>query len=77
MVVRAGDTVQAGDLLVSLDKRDLNARLESMLASRAAIDARLEEARRTLGRAQELLSKGLLSQADYDKAASAGSSFGC
>jgi RND family efflux transporter MFP subunit len=71
VVVRAGDTVQAGDLLVSLDKRDLNARLESMLASRAAIDARLEEARRTLGRAQELLSKGLLSQADYDKAASA------
>lgn len=71
VVVRAGDTVQAGDLLVSLDKRDLQARLESVAASRAAIDARLEEAKRTLARAEELLSKGLLSQADYDKASAA------
>lgn len=71
VAVRAGDTVQAGDLLVSLDKRDLKARLESVVASRAAIDARLEEAKRTLGRAEELLSRGLLSQADYDKASAA------
>jgi len=71
VVVRAGDTVQAGDLLVSLDKRDLSARLESVVASRAAIDARLDEARKTLERTEELLSRGLLSQADFDKATAA------
>lgn len=69
--VRAGDNVKAGDLLLTLDKRDLEARLESISASRAALDARLEEARRTLARAEELKRRNLLSQADLDKAAAA------
>jgi len=71
VLVRAGDRVEADDLLVSLDQRDLKARLESLTASRAAIDARLQEAQKTLVRTEELLERGLLSQADADKAVAA------
>lgn len=71
VLVRAGGRVEADDLLVSLDQRDLKARLESLTASRAAIDARLQEAQKTLVRTEELLERGLLSQADADKAVAA------
>ena len=69
--VRAGGRVEADDLLVSLDQRDLKARLESLTASRAAIDARLQEAQKTLVRTEELLERDLLSEADADKAVAA------
>lgn len=71
VLVRAGGRVEADDLLVSPDQRDLKARLESLTASRAAIDARLQEAQKTLVRTEELLERDLLSQADADKAVAA------
>jgi membrane fusion protein (multidrug efflux system) len=57
----SGRIVNQGEVLVRLDTRQEKAQL-------AAAVAQLELARLNLGRAQDLIEKGIVSQADYDRA---------
>lgn len=66
--VRAGDSVQRGDLLVELEQEDLAARAKQAAQRSDAVAARLREAERSLSRAQELQARGLLAVADLDAA---------
>ncbi|TXS96269.1 efflux RND transporter periplasmic adaptor subunit [Parahaliea maris] len=66
--VRAGDSVQRGDLLVELEQEDLAARVKQASQRSDAVAARLREAERSLSRALELQAKGLLAVADLDAA---------
>tara|TARA_R110002110_G_scaffold406421_1_gene626288 strand:+ start:90563 stop:91627 length:1065 start_codon:yes stop_codon:yes gene_type:complete len=66
--VRAGDTVEQGQVLVDLENTDLESRVSQATASVASVSARLTEARQALSRARELTAKGLLAQADLDQA---------
>lgn len=66
--VRAGDHVDAGDTLVILDDRDIQARVEQARQSYAAIRARLIEAEANYKRTAELYEKKTISKADFDRA---------
>ncbi len=66
--VRAGDQVSEGQVLVELERSDLDARVARASDQIAAIRARLTEAERNLQRALELQGRGLLSMADRDAA---------
>lgn len=68
--VRAGDTVTAGQLLLELERSDLESRLEQVREQVRAIDARLTEARQGLGRAEELNRQDLVADAVLDEARS-------
>jgi membrane fusion protein (multidrug efflux system) len=59
--VREGDTVEAGDVVVELDDRELRAQL-------AEEKARLVEAESQWGRAAQLIADGLVTQAEADSA---------
>lgn len=69
--VRAGDTVKAGDPLVILDSRELEARLEQQLQAVSAAQARLSEAESTYIRVKSLADRGLATQAELDRAEAA------
>lgn len=66
--VRAGDRVEAGDVLVELDARDLQARLAQQNEAVRAARARLAEARPSFERTEALFERNLVSKADYDRA---------
>ena len=66
--VRAGDYVEAGQLLLTLESTDLQARVLQAKEQVRAVEARLTEARQNLVRAQELQQKGLIAVADRDAA---------
>ena len=66
--VRAGDQVSEGQLLVELEKTDLEARAAQATDQINAVRARLTEAERNLQRAVELQGRGLLSMSDRDAA---------
>ncbi len=66
--VRSGDQVSEGQVLVELEKSDLEARVAQATDQIAAVRARLTEAERNLQRAVELQGRGLLSVADRDAA---------
>ena len=68
--VRAGDMVAKGQTLIDLEKTDLQSRVSQAQASTESVNARLTEALQSLSRAKELTQKGLLAQADLDKAQS-------
>lgn len=68
IAVRAGDYVDAGDLLVSLEQSDLEARVEQAQERVRSLAARLEEAERTFARSQELEARGVIAAADLDTA---------
>ena len=65
--VRAGDSVNKGQLLVELEQQDLKSRASQAQARVGSVGARLTEARQALNRAVELNKKGLLATADLDK----------
>ncbi len=69
--VRAGDAVAAGEVLVLLDRRDLEARLEQQEQAVAAARARLAEAASAHQRVAALLPRGLVSGAELDRAEAA------
>lgn len=69
--VRSGDQVNAGDTLVILDARDIQARLEQARQNFAATRARLIEAEANYKRAAELYEKKTISKADFDRAKAA------
>lgn len=66
--VRAGDSVTQGQVLLELEKKDLQARTQQSAEQMRAISARLKEARQTLARVEELYKKKLVARADLDKA---------
>ncbi len=68
IAVRAGDTVSKGQLLIELEKTDLQSRASQFGAQANAVKARLTEAKQALVRAMELKRKGLIATADLDKA---------
>tara|TARA_R110000772_G_scaffold236733_1_gene348483 strand:- start:36771 stop:37832 length:1062 start_codon:yes stop_codon:yes gene_type:complete len=68
ILVRAGDTVSEGQLLLELEKTDLEARVAQASNQISAVRARFTEAERNLQRSLELQQRGLLSASDRDAA---------
>ncbi|MCB1841908.1 MAG: efflux RND transporter periplasmic adaptor subunit [Halioglobus sp.] len=68
VMVRAGDTVQEGQVLVELESDDLATRVSQAQANVQSVRARLTEARQALERATDLSRRGLLARADLDRA---------
>lgn len=68
--VAAGDRVEAGDVLVVLDARDLEARVEQARHALDAAKAKLELAETEKERAAGLLERGVGTQQRYDRALS-------
>lgn len=66
--VRAGDYVEQGQLLLELEKTDLQARSQQARDQVRSVEARLTEARANLKRAVELHKRGLIAVADRDSA---------
>jgi RND family efflux transporter MFP subunit len=66
--VRAGDNVQKGQLLVTLESEGLKAQLAQSIAMVDASQAMLTEAKANFERAQTLKGKGLVSQSELDVA---------
>ncbi len=66
--VRAGDTVNQGEVLITLQQDDFNAQLAQSKAQINAINASLTQADKQLGRISDLYKQGLVSVSDYDEA---------
>ena len=65
--VRAGDTVDQGQLLIELEKRDLESRARQAQEQIRSLQARLAEATANLQRAQTLVAEGSIAQSDFDR----------
>jgi RND family efflux transporter MFP subunit len=68
VLVRAGDSVSEGQLLLELERSDLESRLSQAQERVQAGNARLQEARLSLERAKNLQSQGLVAKAALDEA---------
>lgn len=68
--VRAGDIVDAGDVLVELERADLLSRVEQAKERVNRISAQLVDAERRLKRVQELRREAMVSEAELDVAQS-------
>ena len=68
ITVRAGDTVSTGQLLIELERSDLESRLQQTVENVRAVTARLQEARQNLDRTEELFSRDLVAAAALDEA---------
>ena len=68
IAVRAGDYVEAGQLLVRLQQEDLQARAAQAQEQVRSVQARLTEARQNLERARELRGRQLIAESDLDAA---------
>lgn len=66
--VRSGDNVKQGQLLLTLEKKDLSSKARQAGEQIRAVTARLTEAKQNLERATKLQKQGLLAAADLDKA---------
>jgi RND family efflux transporter MFP subunit len=66
--VRAGDTVETGQLLIELERSDLESKLQQAEENTRAITARLQESRQTLDRSEELFARDLVAAAALDEA---------
>jgi RND family efflux transporter MFP subunit len=66
--VRAGDTVQKGDVLIELEQADLKARVGQARDQANSISAQLQDARLRLERTTELFRNGDAAQAEVDTA---------
>lgn len=69
LAVDEGDTVKAGDLIARLDTRLIEADEVRLLASRRALEAQAELARRTTDRQTELRARGFASNQAVDDVA--------
>lgn len=65
--VRAGDAVGKGDVLATLDDRDLQARLGRALNNVEAMEARLADLRREAERTRRLVGEGAIATAELDR----------
>ena len=68
ILVRAGETVTQGQLLLELERSDLESRLSQSKQRVLAVTARLTEAQLSLERAESLQSQGLVAGATLDEA---------
>jgi membrane fusion protein (multidrug efflux system) len=68
ILVRAGETVSQGQLLLELERSELESRLSQSKQRVVALTARLTEARLNLERAENLQSQGLVAKATLDEA---------
>ncbi|RTE87518.1 MULTISPECIES: efflux RND transporter periplasmic adaptor subunit [Gammaproteobacteria] len=68
VLVNAGDSVQAGDVLLRLENDDLSARVRQQQQALAAAQARVNEARTSFQRVEALVAERLLPQAALDEA---------
>ena len=66
--VRAGDSIRKGQLLIELEKTDLQARVSQAQAHTESVNARSTQARQELDRTIELNKKGVFAKADLDQA---------
>jgi RND family efflux transporter MFP subunit len=66
--VRAGDTVSQGQILIDLERSDLESRLRQSSEQVRAFSARLTEARQNLDRAEQLYERDLVAAAVLDEA---------
>ena len=66
--VRAGDMVKQGQILVELEQTDLQSRVQQADSAIQSVHARLTEAKKAFARAKDLTKKGLLAQAELDRA---------
>lgn len=68
VLVRAGDIVEAGDVLVQLESADLEARVNRSRSQAEAVSVRVVEAKRNLERAVELQQRKLVAEIQVDSA---------
>jgi RND family efflux transporter MFP subunit len=68
ITVRAGDSVSKGQLLVELERSELESRLQQAAEEVKSYQARLTEAKQSLDRAEELYSRQLVAAATLDEA---------
>ncbi len=68
ITVRAGDTVSQGQVLLQLERSDLESRLRQATEQVSAISARLTEAQQNLQRTEELYARKLVAAAMLDEA---------
>jgi len=66
-----GDPVRQGDLLMQIDPRDFEDRIQSLEAQHAGAVARQQNAEQNYNRVAELFKEKVVPQADYDRAKSA------
>ncbi len=66
-----GDAVKDGQVLLRLDAREYQLRLDSAVAAREQVEARLKNTRANYDRAVELKRQGAISGAEFDRIASA------
>lgn len=67
ILVRAGDAVEQGDVLVELDARDLNSRVEQASQSVLAARALLDDAGLEFDRVKNLYAQKVVARAEYDR----------
>ncbi len=68
MNVTAGQAVSEGDVLVRLDDKDLQARLQQAESTVASAQARSQQADADFKRAERLVAQNIVSRAEYDQA---------
>lgn len=68
LLVRAGDTVEKGQVLIRLEQSDLESRLAQARQNETALKARLTEAKQSLERASQLYERDLVAAAMLDEA---------
>ena len=68
ILVRAGDSVKIGQVLVRLDSRDLQAREQQASQAVSAAQARLTDAKKEYDRFKKLLTDGIIPQSQFDTA---------
>ncbi|WP_394176832.1 efflux RND transporter periplasmic adaptor subunit [Thalassotalea litorea] len=66
--VRAGQLIEKGDVLITLNRNDLDARVSQAQAQVTAVKARVDEAQRNFERIKELQRQGLVSKSELDNA---------
>ncbi|MEQ8515908.1 MAG: efflux RND transporter periplasmic adaptor subunit [Chromatocurvus sp.] len=71
LLVRSGDVVEAGALLVALEDDDLSARARQSREAVNSVQARLDEASRNLQRMTTMHERGLIADTDLDAAIAA------
>jgi RND family efflux transporter MFP subunit len=68
ITVRAGDTVAQGQLLIELERSELESRLAQATQNVLAVEARMTEARQSLQRAEQLFERQLVAASALDEA---------
>ncbi len=71
ILAHAGDQVKEGDVLITLDSRELEARVQEAERAVQGAEASRAKAESDFRRAKSLVARGVVSQSEYDQAAAA------